>query len=145
MKNLANCKPSEFLKQTYRIKKSVERWLTDTDIMNIRKNLPEFTKVTKEMTEEDRERTFEENRKKREARVYENFMKILDAVMDTHADETLEIIALCLFVEPSEFDDHSVSYYLNGISELISDEDVLNFFTSLARLVNANTPIVSQA
>jgi hypothetical protein len=40
MKNLANCKPSEFLKQTNRIRKSVSKWLTDTDIANIRKRMP---------------------------------------------------------------------------------------------------------
>lgn len=37
MKNLANCTPSEFLKQTNKIKKSVEKWLKATDIMEIRK------------------------------------------------------------------------------------------------------------
>ena len=41
-KNLANCTPKEFMVQTRLIKKSVERWLTETDIMNIRKNMPEL-------------------------------------------------------------------------------------------------------
>ncbi len=40
IKTLSNCKPSEFLKQTNRIRKAVERWLTDTDIANIRKRQP---------------------------------------------------------------------------------------------------------
>ena len=40
MKNLANCTPREFLKQTYRIKKSVEKWLELTDLLNMRKNMP---------------------------------------------------------------------------------------------------------
>ena len=40
MKNLANCKPSEFLVQTNKIRKSVEKWLKITDIMNIRKVVP---------------------------------------------------------------------------------------------------------
>ena len=42
MKNLANCKPSEFLVQTNKIRKSVEKWLTVTDIMNIRRTQPEL-------------------------------------------------------------------------------------------------------
>jgi hypothetical protein len=40
MKNLANCKPSEFLSQTNKIRKSVEKWLKLTDIINIRKRIP---------------------------------------------------------------------------------------------------------
>ena len=32
MKNLANCTPREFLKQTYRLKKCVEKWLQETDL-----------------------------------------------------------------------------------------------------------------
>ena len=37
MKNLANCTPTEFLKQTSKIKRSAEKWLKVTDIMAIRK------------------------------------------------------------------------------------------------------------
>ena len=62
MKNLANCKPSEFLKQTYKIKKSVEKWIKDVDLMNIRKNMPVLPKVTKDMPEEEAERIKKENR-----------------------------------------------------------------------------------
>jgi hypothetical protein len=40
MKNLANCTPREFLKQTSKIKGSVEKWLKVTDVMNIRKRMP---------------------------------------------------------------------------------------------------------
>ena len=41
-KNLANCTPKEFLVQTNRLRKSAEKWLKATDIMNIRKNIPIF-------------------------------------------------------------------------------------------------------
>ena len=41
MKNLANCKPSEFLAQTFKIKKSVQEWLDVTKLMEIRKNQPD--------------------------------------------------------------------------------------------------------
>ena len=37
MKNLANCKPSEFLAQTFKIKKSLQEWLDVTKLMEIRK------------------------------------------------------------------------------------------------------------
>ena len=94
-KNLANCKPSEFLKQTYRLKKSVEKWITATDIKNIRKQLPQLTVVRNDMTDEERRATIEENKKKTKEQARKNAMAVLDAVMDTHADETLEVLALC--------------------------------------------------
>ena len=133
-KNLANCKPSEFLKQTYRIKKNVEKWLDDTEIMSIRKNRPEMLKIESGMTEDQRQEVFEENKKRLQDQSMKNFMAILDAVMDTHADETLEILALCCFVEPTEVDNYNISFYLDSIAELIRNESVIGFFTSLAQL-----------
>ena len=42
------------------------------------------------------------------------------------------------FVEPEHVDDHSMAEYLEAFTELINDEAVIGFFTSLARL--AETP-----
>lgn len=145
MKNLANCKPSEFLKQTYRIKRSAEKWLNDTDIMNIRKNLPKLTPLTKDMTEEERVATFEENKKKSAEQLRKNFSDMLDQIMCEHADETLELLALCCFVEPENVDDYSVDYYLSNLVEIMNNSSVLGFFTSLAQLGVLNSADVSQA
>ena len=41
MKTLANCNPVEFLVQTNKIRKAVWDWLSLTQVMEIRKNLPE--------------------------------------------------------------------------------------------------------
>ena len=143
-KNLANCKPSEFLRQTYKIKKSVEKWLTATEILNIRKNMPELTKVTKDMTEEERRVAIAENKRRSEAQIKKNAMAILDAVLDTHADETLEILALCCFVDPAQVDDHGIHFYLDNFSEIIGNQSVIRFFTSLAQLGVTNTDAVSR-
>ena len=145
MKNLANCKPSEFLKQTYRIKRSAEKWLKDTDIMNIRNNLPKLTPLTKDMTEEERVATFEENKRKSSEQLRKNFSDMLDQIMCEHADETLELLALCCFVEPEEVDNYSVDYYLGNLVEILNNSSVLGFFTSLAQLGVLNTADVSQA
>jgi c-di-AMP phosphodiesterase-like protein len=139
-KNLANCKPSEFLKQTFRIKKNVEKWLDHTDIMSIRKNMPEMLKIESGMTEDQRQVVFEENKKRLQSQSMKNVMTILDAVMDTHADETLELLALCCFIEPEDVDNYDISFYLNSISELIRNESVIGFFTSLAQLGAKNMP-----
>lgn len=139
MKNLANCKPSEFLKQTNKIKKAVEKWLTDTDILNIRKNAPKLDVISPEWSKEERERVFRENKRKMEQQSNENLSKMLDAILDKHPDETLELLALLCFVEPDKVDDYPISDYLEAISDMISNEAVIGFFTSLARWGQTNT------
>lgn len=129
MKNLANCKPSEFLQQTNRIRKSVSKWLADTDILNIRQTMP---KIPDDATQEERKKAMEEQAK-------ENLNLILDAILEKHPDETLELLALLCFVEPKDVDNHSVTEYLEAFEELISNKAVLNFFTSLMRLGNEAT------
>lgn len=124
MKNLANCKPSEFLKQTNRIRKSVEHWLTVTDIVNIRKTLP---KLEEGMTKEQKQEATM-------AQVKANMSSMFDSMLETHADETLELLALVCFVEPEHVDDYPMSDYLDAVNELMNDKAVIGFFTSLARL-----------
>lgn len=124
MKNLANCKPSEFLVQTNKIRKSVEKWLKLTDIPNIRKNVPEFKEG--QTKEEHRAEMLEQ------ARV--NLNKIFDAILEDHPQETLELIGLLCFIEPEDVDNHPVSFYLEALSELLNDQAVLGFFTSLVNL-----------
>ena len=126
MKNLANCKPSEFFAQTNKIRKSVSRWLTETDIMNIRRRMPT---IPDGMSEEDRNKAM-----RRQAE--ENFNSILDAIFDEHPSETLELLALLCFVEPENVDDYETSEYLGAFAELINNENVINFFISLIKLEN---------
>ena len=129
MKNLANCKPSEFLRQTNLIRKSVSKWLTDTDIMNIRKRMPE---LPEEATEEEKKEANLEQAK-------ENLNAIFDAVLDEHPDETLEVLALLCFIEPSKVDDYEITEYFESFNELINNKAVLSFFLSLMRLANQIT------
>ena len=124
MKNLANCKPSEFLKQTNRIRKSVSKWLTDTDVMNIRQRKPN---IADDATDEERKAAYTQQAK-------DNLDAMLDAMLEQHPDETLELLALMCFVEPSDVDEHDVTEYLDSFSELIANKSVLNFFTSLMKL-----------
>ena len=124
MKNLANCKPSEFLRQTVKIKKAAEKWLKLTDIMNIRKNVPTLPKDMPIV--EKNKRLAEIGR--------ENVSKMFDAIAEQHPDETMELLALCCFVEPENVDDHEIAEYLDSFAELIANESVRNFFTSLVNL-----------
>lgn len=126
-KTLANCKPSEFLKQTNKIRKAVAKWLELTDVMNIRKRKIEGLDENAEP--EAQKKAIAEQMKR-------NLNDILDEVLDKHPDETLELLALMCFVEPKDIDKYPTIEYLNAITSLIGDEAVLSFFTSLARLGN---------
>ena len=139
MKNLATCKPSEFLRQTNRIKKSVEKWLTDTDIMNIRKNIAKPALITPDMTDEQKRAALDDYRRRQTEQAKENLSRILDAVLEEHPDETLEVLALLCFVEPENVDDYPIADYLTAVTEMVTNEAVIGFFTSLARLGLLNT------
>lgn len=145
LKTLASCKPLEFLKQTNRIKKSAEKWLTDTDILNIRKRMPTYEFVSKDATDEEKKMVASNNRKKREEQIRANLSAILDAILEDHPEETLEILALCCFIEPEDANNHTVGEYIRAFNSLINDKDVLDFFTSLASLAQRNTSEASKA
>ena len=117
-KNLANCTPKEFMVQTRLIKKSVENWLTETDIMNIRKNMPE---LPEDIDEEQKQE-----------KVKEQAMHNLSAMFNEHPDETVELLALLCFVPVNEVDSYPMTYYLESITELLNDKTVWDFFISLA-------------
>lgn len=134
MKNLANCKPSEFLKQTNRIKKSLEKWMVDIDLKKIRSQVPEMTDIPKDADDITRKRIMEENKQKMKDQAYKNLSKIIDSALGEYPDETLEVLALLCFVEPENVDDHPMSEYITALTELITDEAVINFFISFSRL-----------
>ena len=133
MKNLANCKPSEFLKQTNKIKHSVEKWLTATDIMNIRKRQPDFVRVSENSTQEERAKVKKTNDGLMAKQTRENLSAIFDAILDEHPDETLELLALLCFVEPKDVDEHPVEDYLTALTEMLNNQAVIGFFTSLGK------------
>lgn len=132
-KNLANCTPREFLFQTNKIRKSVEKWLKVTDVINIRKNAPKLI-IPDDATAEETAEAMEKHRQDLRAAAKRNIADMLDSIMEEHPDETLELLALLCFVEPDEVNDYKVSEYLKNITEIMNDEDVLSFFTSLTRL-----------
>lgn len=129
MKTLANCTPREFLKQTARIRHTVEDWLDATKILDIRKNIPE---IPKDATPEEKQKIVYGQAKK-------NLSKILDAILYEHPDETLDLLGLLCFIEPEDVDNHPVDFYLDAVSDLISNRAVIRFFTSLVQLGQTNT------
>lgn len=134
-KNLVTCKPTEFLKQTNRIRKSAEKWMKATNVLEIRKRKAEgIMPITADMDLEMATATRVQNAKLIAEQSRKNLYDIFVAAMEDHPDETLELLALACFVEPEDIDNHRVSFYLANLSDILADEDVLSFFTSLARL-----------
>ena len=131
MKTLATCKPSEFLVQANKIRKSVEKWLKDTKILEIRAKVPQYEKITDDMDDAEKARIAEANKALRDKAAMENLSEILDAVLEKYPKETLEVMALVCFIEPKDADKHSVMEYLAAISEIMSNKDVISFFGSL--------------
>lgn len=143
MKNLANCKPSEFLAQTFRIKKSVKEWIDVTEILKIRQNKPELIPLDG-LDDKEKAEAIKANNKATSEQMKENISAVLDKMLDENAEKTLEVLALCCFVEPEHVDDYPMSEYLKNITELFNDESVMNFFTSLAQLGMKSTANVSK-
>lgn len=124
MKNLANCTPREFLRQTVRIRHAVENWLKLTDIANIRRKLP---KLPDDLTPEEKSEKLAEQATK-------NIGLMIDAIAEKHPDETVELLGLLCFVEPEHVDDYAMSAYMGAIADMAANEDVVRFFTSLVQL-----------
>lgn len=129
MKNLATCKPSEFIQQTTKIKKAVEHWLTATDILNIRKRIPDIIQLTEDMSEEDKLKAAKKNMESRRAQARENLSDMFNAIFSEHPKETLELLGMLCFVEPEDIDNHPISEYLGSVYESLSDENVIRFFS----------------
>lgn len=143
MKSLANCKPSEFLAQTFKIKKSVKEWLDVTEILKVRQNVP-ILKPIEGLSDEEKKKVQAENQKAIRAQINKNLDAMLDKMLDENADKTLEVLALCCFVEPEKVDEYPMNEYIKCIGELLADESVMSFFTSLAQLGMKNTAIASK-
>ena len=136
MKNLANCTPTEFLKQTSKIKRSAEKWLKVTDIMAIRKRVPaNLPEINKSAPVADQGEVIAKRAEMLREQAYKNFSIILDAMLEDHPEETLELLAHCCFVDPEKVDDYPMGYYLAAVTEMLSDESVKGFFITLMSLV----------
>jgi hypothetical protein len=64
----------------------------------------------------------------------ENMSAIFDACFEKHPDETLEVIALCCFLEPEKLDEYETADLLAAALDMVENETVMRFFTLLMRL-----------
>jgi hypothetical protein len=138
VKTLANCTPTEFLAQTFSIAESATKWLNDIDVKGILGRKTVLTEFPQDASEEEKEAIRSENREAIRTQTRKNIMELLKAAMVTHGKETIEILALCCFIDPREAENYKPTYYMAAVTSLISDKDVIDFFVSLAHLGQMN-------
>lgn len=134
MKNLATCKPTEFVAQTARIKNAVANWIDVIDLMRIRAIKPQYETLTPGATSEERAEVIKRNAEAERKQTMQNLNVLFDNMLAKHPKETLEVLALCCFVEPEDVDKHSMDEYLDCIMEMMQNKSIMNFFSLLAQM-----------
>lgn len=124
IKSIANCKPTEFAKQSNVIRHYVEKWLGHIKFADIRKHLPE---IPEGVTEAEKNELIRKQN-------YKNFSDMLDAALDEYPEETMGLLALCCFLPAEDVDNHPVSMYFKAVADILANETVMDFFISLAKL-----------
>lgn len=131
MKTLANCTTVEFLKQSNKIRHAISEYLTETKILDIRKNKP----VIKDgMSEEEKKAALREQARK-------NISDMLDNALEENAEATTRILALMCFIEDEK---EAENIDPAEVLDVILSERVLNFFTRLMQSGLIDTANTSQ-
>lgn len=122
MKTIANLNGVEFLRAVNRTRHAVEKLLSVTGVLKIRKNVPVFTG----------NETPEERAEMERAQVKKNLNDMLDSLLETHPAETYEcILALCVLDE-GEPEPDGIELIMAAFS-LIGDKRVLDFLSQLGK------------
>ena len=118
MKTLANCTPREFMRQTVKMRKPFAEWLERTGISEIRKRMPEGFD---EMDVDAQTRALSEQGRR-------NLQDMLFTAFEKDEEGTLNVLALCCFIEPEQIDEYSMADYFKAVLEMLNNEVVRDFF-----------------
>lgn len=130
MKTLLTCTPREFLVQTNRMKKAVEKWATVTDIKKIMSRKPDGIESLTGKEDADKE-IKERNKERASTQGLLNLSEMMDKALEEHTDETLEIIALMHFMSVEELEKMKSREMLISLNAMLNDEAITGFFSSL--------------
>lgn len=126
MKTIANMQGAEFLRQCNKIRHAAADLMQDTQILEIRKRMPAFT--GKENPELRKVMIGKQSKK--------NISDMLDALMDTHAEETYNVLKLMCVTEEGE-EPTGLDMAIAGL-EIVTSPKVMDFLSSLARLAQSD-------
>ncbi len=145
LENIATCPPAKALAQCYKISEKLEKWLTVTDVANICKTTPkllEVPEIPEDASEEEKtkireeiEKSLKENDKRIAQQAKDNLFAILRSVMGEHPEETMELLAMCCFIEPKDKDNYPLTFYMDALADIFENESIWRFFNSSVRLV----------
>ena len=123
MRTIANLNGVEFLRAINRTRHEVEKLMNVTDVLGIWKKKPTFKG----------DETPEEMHKMHRNQIKKNLSDILDALLETHPEETYEcIMAMCVRDE-GEPEPDGIELIMAAFS-LVSDKRVLDFLLQLGKL-----------
>lgn len=142
MKTLANCNAVDFLTQTNKIRKAVAKWLADTEILEIRKNVPPYPEIADDVSAEEKAEIMAEFNERVQEQSKENFMAMIDSALGEHPQETTELLGLICFVEPEDVAKMKGIELVNEGMNALLDEEVLRFFTSLVKAEQTVTSVL---
>ena len=123
MKTLANCSPTEFLRQTNKIRHECSGFLKKSGVLEIRKRQPELTG----------KETEEELKEKNMAQVKKNLDAMLDVLLDTNAEGAAEMLRLMCIFEPGEEETLTGMELLRVGMDVLSDKAVIDFLLFLMK------------
>ena len=134
MKNLSNCTGVEFLKQTNKIRHAVKSWITEMNFKEIRSKKPDLIVLTTSMTEKEMEAAKEENMRRTKAQAKANIDEMLDIALEKEPEKTLKVLSLMCFMEDdANIDAVMATELLANFAEMVGNEAVLGFFSSLMK------------
>ena len=129
LKNLATCTPREFFAQTNKIRKLAKDWVSETGILDFN-NLKDLAEIKGKSEAEASEIV--------KNKIIDKISDLLDKLFEKDADKTVCLLCYCCFVDPKESEKHQMWEFLESISQMISNEAVIGFFTSLTGLLPNN-------
>lgn len=140
LKNLSSkqCKPTEFISQTVKIKKIAAEWLKNTDFFDILSIGADLVKITDDMPDDEKEKALKKNQELNLKTAKEKLLKMFEAVFEKDPENTLKLLAMACFIEPEDVDSHTMSEYFTALSEMLNDESAIGFFISFIRLASLN-------
>lgn len=128
MKTIADLDGVEFLRRCCKIKNKAAELVSKAGLAEIRKRIPT---ITADMTDAAKKELYREQ-------AYKNINAMLDELLDTHAEETYELLMLLCVAEDGEEEPSGIE--LLGVAvEILSSKKVLDFLLSFAKLAQTTT------
>lgn len=127
IKTIATLKGPEFLRACNRVRYAVEKFVKETNVMDLRKMMPV---ITEDMDDEQRMDAIHEQSKK-------NISAMLDRVLEERPEATYDLLcALMINDTGEELDGVDL---ITAAMEILSNKKVLDFLLQLARSVQTGT------